>query len=267
MRKIHKLTALLALCLVFSVVIGTFAYFSDRVAVNAAVSVVGGDNDGDGKDDPAVDIEPAIDPNADPDDPNKPDPDDPDHPYVDPTPNNPDDDLTNWWAYLNSIANVNFNPGDKMTLNFYMRNEGHLDAKIRETFIITSDIAFTDAAYTAASRNTVFNPTTCDLEFELCSSVKAGPFGGFASDAVSGMTFTKLNDKQYKVTIQESSIAKASSAAKQYYLVFDAYSGNDFQGAKVTIDYLAEAMQANGDWVTAATGTWGPSGENAVPAA
>jgi len=267
MRKLHKLTALLALCLVFSVVIGTFAYFSDRVETNASISVVGGDHDGDGTKDPVVDIEPDIDPDAEPDDPNKPDPDDPNNPYVDPTPNDPDDDLTNWWAYLNSIAKVNFNPGDKMTLNFYMRNEGHLDAKIRETFIVTSEVAFTDAAFKAVAKNSVFNPANTAPEFELCSAVKAGPFGGFATDAFSGMTFTKLNDKQYKVTIAESAIAKDSFAAKKYYLVFDAYSDNIFQGAKVTIDYLAEAMQANGDWVTAATATWTPSGEKAVPAA
>jgi len=154
-----------------------------------------------------------------------------------------------------------------MTLNFHMNNEGHLDAKVRETFLITSDEAFTNAAYKAIANNATFNPAAVAPEFELCSSIKAGTFGGFATDGAANMTFTKISDKQYKVTVAESSIAKGTYAAKKYYLVFDAMSDNTFQGAKVTIDYMAEAMQANGDWVTAATATWTPSGDKAVPAA
>ena len=236
---INKLTMILVVALAVCVLVGALAYFTDIVQQDASITTL----------DHAVDIEPEPDPSVDPDDPTKPDPED----YEDPTPNDPTDDLTNWWAYLNSKAMVNYNPGDKMTLDFILENTGALDVKVRETFVITSSVPMTDGA----------------PEFRLYTAVGKNAFGSWMGTAEVGVTMTKISDTQYKYTIAESSLAAGANTAKDYYIVFAGSADNDFQAAVCTVDYLAEAMQADGDWVTAATGSVQLGGANyaAVPAA
>lgn len=247
MRKIKsKLSLCLALLLVVSCVAGSLAYFSDRVTAQAQVSTM----------DDAISITPEEDPTIDPDDPDK-DPSDPDDPYVDPTPDIPDDDLANWWAYLNSIAINNFNPGDKMSLGYKLVNDGKLDVKIRETFVITS------------SEEMTFNSNGMGEQFALCTGTAAFQYGGVEASTFTGMTFTKLSDTQYKVTIDGSELAQGASASKAYFLVFAPTADNDFQGATCEINYLVEAMQADGDWATVVTSSLVMNGHSveAVPAA
>ena len=255
MRKINKLNAVLAVCLVLTLMVGTFAYFTDRVDyVDASLRTM---------DENGVNIEPEKDPTVTPDDPSNPDKpggtDSPENWEDDVTPDDPSDDLTQWWAYLNSRAIKNFNPADRMTLSFKMANKGELDVKMRETFIVT---------ISNTTQKLTFNGND-PKEFKLCTGTKAGAFGGYAADATTGMTFTKISDTKYKVTVADTTIAKGTSAAKSYFLVFDGSCGNGWQGAQVTIDYLAEAMQSNGDWITAATGSLTMGGQDltVVPAA
>jgi len=239
--SMNKATAILAVFLVLCLMIGSLAFFTDRISTTANMSTV----------DNALDIIPEKDPTVDPDDPtnpNKPggnvDPDD----YEDPTPNDPDDDLTNWWAYLNSKAMKNFNPGDKMTLNFKMSNKGNLGVDMRETFVITSNV----------------DMTANDPEFCLFTDVSQNAdTKEWTGTQVAG-TMTKISNKEYKFVIAESNIAAGASADKDYYVVFAGESGNKFQGATCTVDYLAEAMQEDGNWATAATATLTLGGSNTV---
>lgn len=235
MRNIkNKLSFVLAILLLVTCVIGSLAYFSDRVTEQAEVSVMSN----------AVNIDPDPDPEIDPG-------------YTEPTPNDPNDDLTAWWAHLNSTAKVNFNPGDKMDLSYVLKNKGALDIKVRETFIVTSSKAMT------------FDSSNRGKEFTLCTKYAPVSTGGIAASEYTGMTFTKLSNTQYKVTVAGSELAVSGSAAKDYYLVFAPTADNTWQKATCTVDYVVEAMQADGDWATVTTGQLTLNGQNinAVPAA
>lgn len=249
MKKIaSKANKTLLLILALSLLVGSFAYFTDRVSTDASISTVSN----------GVDITPLPDPSVDPDDPTKPDPED----YEDPTPDNPDDDLTNWWAYLNSRAKVNFNPGDKMTLNYILKNSGTLAVDVRETFIVTSS-----------------KPLSEPPEFRLFTSFTNDLAGANFGDAVV-VSEERLDSQHYKYVVaphvlssDEETIGGAPiQEEKDYYLVFDALSSNNFQGATCTIDYVVEAKQHTDsaeDWITAATGTLTLNGFdlNVVPSA
>lgn len=242
MSKKQKATVAATVALIGALLVsGSLAYFTDRVDTQAQVSVT----------DNAVNIEPTPDPEAIPDDPTK----DPEK-YEDPTPDDPTDDLTNWWAWLNSVAKGNFNPGDKMDLSFKLANKGNLDVKVRETFVITS------------SKPLTFDEFNRGKEFTLCTGYEDYTYGGVAASEYAGMTFTKLSDTQYKVTVDGSELAASDSAAKDYFIVFAPTADNTWQKATCTVDYVVEAMQANGDWATVATAELNLNGHtvNAVPA-
>ena len=220
--------------LLLTLLVGTLAYYTDRVSSTASVTTV---SDG-------VDITPLPDPTAKPDDPTQPDPED----YEDPTPNDPDDDLANWWLYLNSRAKVNFNPGDKMTLDYILKNSGTLAVDVRETFIVTST-----------------EPLSEKPEFRLFTSYTTDNAGAHFGDEVV-VTEERLDDKHYKYTVASHVLSSESETIennpvqeeKNYYLVFDALSSNDFQAATCKVDYVVEAKQHSDDaddWAIAATGS------------
>lgn len=241
--------------LALTLLIGTFAYFADRVSTTASISTVGAGEDGKS----VVEITPLPDPTVEPDDPNLPGPGD----YEDETPENPEDDLTNWWAYLNSKAKVNFNPGDKMTLNYILKNSGILAVDVRETFIVTSSKPLSDTP-----------------EFRLFTSVTNDTAGANFGDTVV-VSEEKLDDTHYKYVVAPYTLNSATDTVdgvneternREYYLVFDALSSNDFQGAVCSIDYVVEAKQhtdSDADWTIAATGSLAFDGYsiNVVPAA
>lgn len=237
--RFRKASALFTALALIICLVGTMAYFTDRIESKATITTT---SDG-------VIITPTPDPNVEPDDPDKP-------PFVDPTPSDPDDDLTNWWAYLNSKANVNFNPGDKMTLNYKLVNESTMAVDIRETFIITSSVPMTEGAPEFAL-------------YTACGNGKYGGFEGTALAAPAGATVTteKLSATQYKYVVKYYTLSGKTETVgsnpvelgRQYYVVFAGGSSNDFQGAKCSVDYVVEAKQhsagGEADWVVAATGT------------
>ena len=239
MRKInlHKLTAILAVVALLVCVVGTLAYYTDRVEGNASINTVKN----------GVDIEPNPDPTVEPDDPTKPDPED----YKDPTPNDPTDDLTNWWIYLNSRAMANFNPGDKMTLNYILSNVGDLAVDVRETFIVTSSV-----------------PLSGVPEFRLFSSFTNDAAGAnIGVEVVTNEARIDGTTYQYKYTVEPYILSSEKETVgsapvelgREYYLVFAAGSGNEFQGATCTVEYVVEAKQHSeggaADWQIATTGT------------
>lgn len=93
-------------------VVSMFAYFTDRVATNATVTVA----------------EKSADLTTDPDDPNH------------------TDDLSGKWAEVNAEALANYNPGDKVDLGFALQNSGSQALDVRETFFITSSVDLTEAS-------------------------------------------------------------------------------------------------------------------------
>ena len=249
--KLIKPTLLIASLALLFFLVGSLAYFTDREETGGSLSTVK----------KGVDIQPEPDPSAEPDDPdnpNKPGGDKDPKDYEDPTPNDPSDDLENWWMYLNSRATVNFNPGDKMTLSYILANQGDLAVDVRETFIITSSV-----------------PLSAVPEFRLYTAVDkddAGAFYGIAANVVSNETAIPGADGTYiyKYTVNPyilSSEAQLISKdegnnypikiGREYFLVFAATAGNEFQAATCTVEYIVEAKQhtdgGEEDWVIATT--------------
>lgn len=226
-----------------SLLAGTLSYFTDREMADAEITTSGAEKQ-------AVDIQANPDPSVTPDDPTKP-------PFEDPTPDDTSDDLTNWWTYVNSTAMANFNPGDKLTLDFSMDNVGELAVDVRETFFVSSS-----------------EPLSAAPEFRLFSSYSEDANGSNEGDEVV-LEEERISDTLYKYTIAPYSLSSedesltenpATKAAKKYYLVFDEDSSNAFQGAGCRIDYVAEAKQhtlgGDADWVTAATAQIQVGGQN-----
>jgi len=220
MRKNMKLTGLMAIVTVMALLIGTLAFFTDRVTANAEATTMSG----------AVDIVP-----------------------VNPTDNTKEIDLTTYWGSVagNATAKVNYNPGDRFDLSYDLKNKGELSVKTRETFVITSSVAMTDGA----------------PEFALCTSTSAGTYGGYKA---SSSLATKVSSTVYKYTVENNTpMAPDSVVDKAYFVVFNENAGNNFQGAKCTVNYLVEALQSDGTWATVTTAAFNLGGQTvqAVPAA
>lgn len=124
MRKIKnmKLSGMLALAMAVVLLVGSLAYFTDRITTKATISTIGADI----TTDPGTDYE---------------------------------DDLTAKWLAFNAAPKANFNPGDKVDLSYTLANTGDLAMDIRETFIVTSSKPMKDSApefrlFTAANQDT-----------------------------------------------------------------------------------------------------------------
>lgn len=234
MRKIKnmKISGLLALAMAFVLLVGSLAYFTDRVTKNATFNTA------------TVSITP---------DPETP-PADPEH---------PENKLTAKWLAVNATALANFNPGDKLDLSYKLANTGELAVDVRETFVITSSkplsatpefrlfsTVSTDTAGANVGGDVVVTEEKIDST-HYKYTVAAYTLNG-SDETVSGTTVTAVD--------------------KAYFLVFDKTASNAFQGAKCTVDYVVEAKQhstGTDDWATAATGsvTLGNQTIDAVPAA
>lgn len=108
---IKRINPILSIALALILVVGTFAFFTDRVEGSATVSTAAGINI-----------------TTDPDDPIY------------------EDELEGKWAAINAGPFTIFNPGDQADLSFILANEGELAVDVRETFIVTSSVALKDGA-------------------------------------------------------------------------------------------------------------------------
>lgn len=106
-----KALILLGLALMLGIV-SMFAYFTDRVATDATITVA----------------ENSAEITTDPTDPE----------YK--------DDLSGKWAAVNEEALANYNPGDKVDLGFALQNSGSQALDVRETFFITSSVDLTESS-------------------------------------------------------------------------------------------------------------------------
>lgn len=236
MRKIKnmKLTGLLALAMMLVLLVGSLAYFTDRIGKDASFSTISN----------GVVIDP--------------DPDDPD-------PEDPEKKLSIKWANVNAQALANFNPGDKVDLSYKLANTGELAVDVRETFVITSSKAMKDGA----PQFRLFSNVTSDAAgANVGGNVVVTEKKIDATHYMYTIATYSLNGSDETI-----SGVSATSVDKAYYVVFDKTAGNDFQGTTCTIDYLVEAKQhsdgGDADWATAATGnlTLGGQAVKVVPAA
>lgn len=112
MRKNMRLTSVMAIVTVMALLIGSLAFFTDRVAAKATVTTMP----------TAVDIVPV----------------DPDDPTVE------IDDLSEFWAEGNATVLANYNPADYFDLSYTLKNKGSMPVTVRETIVITSNQAMAD---------------------------------------------------------------------------------------------------------------------------
>ena len=241
----------------------TTAFFTDRVTGDFGGEegvAVGGDN--------PIDIVPN-------DDGKNPSPTDPTHPKDQQDGSNAkdgttDETISNRWARLNPIALKNLNPGDEIALPIQLYNGGDFAVDVRETITVTSSVPLTQNKLD-------------DLEFRLRSaSNNARSYNNFvatdsygAYDAADGndVTVEQVSANKVVYSIPAHKMETKAEIIRDFYLVFDKDAKNTFQGATVTVDYIAEAKQTNNNdpskgWETIVkeTITVGKTQQDVVPA-
>ncbi len=177
-----------------------------------------------------------------------------------PTAGTVDLDITDF--KLNGVAAAtgvsDFCPGQGVAITYNVVNSGNKAVDVKETLVLTV------LSSTLAAKNL----TTATPEFKLYSSgVTIDSTNGNAA-TVSGSAVQVGTISGNKITYSPAEfsldggageVANPASAAKTLYLVFSNEVGNDFVGAQLTLDYMAEAKQhANTDsstWAAARTAT------------
>lgn len=165
--------------------------------------------------------------------------------------------LTESWQDI-----ANFNPGDQADFSYTISNDGNKSIDVRETIVLTSSVPMnaSDQAefelYRAADVEQQANGTYAPKE-------GAEPITTGANRVVSADNQTiKYVIDEYTLNgtgtaAEEESGVNATEQNSDYVLVFGGNAGNEFQGAEVSVNLLAEAKQhRNTDadtWVTVAT--------------
>jgi len=144
-----------------------------------------------------------------------------------------DIELTESWTADNAVAAENFTPGDKLDLTYKLENEGNLNAKVRETFVLTTDKPVTDDFEIYKSTDVV-EDTTTGLWVKASSSVN--PIEVRRSEAYG--TGTKIT---YEVP--EHILDKESEEEYKLVILFKADAKNEIKGTNVKLEYIAQAIQ------------------------
>ena len=200
--------------------------------------------------------------------------------------------LTQDWAGDNETALSHFAPGDILDLNYTLTNDSTLAAKVREKFVITSDKAIpadtfqiwvkSDLVKSASglwapaddtkSPVATLNDSTWAADkyatYTLPQFVLDGDHDdqkGFADRIATPNTDASDDDMIYA----------NNSELDHYVILFNKNAVNSVGGAKITVKYMAEAMQhlgtgaeGNADkWAVVADAeyTFLPGVEKAVP--
>lgn len=142
------------------------------------------------------------------------------------------------------------NPGDQRVINYGLTNTGNKSVDVREKIVLTSSVAMDKAA--AQAEFEIYN--AADVEF-------VDGRGYQPKDGASPLAVRSISDNGLQITydipeyvlngnedfgddareIEDGVTTDSNDGA--YILVFKGASSNDFQGASVTIDILAEAKQ------------------------
>lgn len=231
MRKIKnmKLTGLLALAMMLVLLVGSLAYFTDRISKDASFSTISNGV------------------------------------VIDPDPDVPGKDLSAKWANANAEALANFNPGDKVDLSYKLANTGELAVDVRETFVIASSKEMKDNApqfrlfstvsQDAAGANVGGNVVVTEKKIDSTHykyTITAYSLNG-SDETVTGVTATSMDKVYYLVFDKTADNTFQGATCTIDYLV----------------EVKQHSAGGDADWVTAATGdlTLGGQAVKAVPAA
>lgn len=144
-----------------------------------------------------------------------------------------DIELTESWTADNAVAAENFTPGDKLLLNYKLKNEGNLNAKVRETFVITTDKPVTDEFEIYKSSDVVVDNTT---GFWVKANDSVKPIEVRSTERFG--TGTKIT---YEVP--ERILNKETEETYNLVLLFNDDATNEIKGTNVKVEYLAQAIQ------------------------
>ena len=143
---------------------------------------------------------------------------------------------------------ANFNPGDIADLSYEISSVGNKSIDVREKFVITSDTVLTDAAqseFEIYARADV----TQDSNGAYLPNPGAEPIS-IGEDRIvgqNGKTITyvldeyTLNGSGENAEVEDG--ISATEKESEFVLVFNKDAVNDYQGAEVSVNYLAEAKQ------------------------
>lgn len=200
-----KISLILAVVCVCALVVGSFAYFTDRYEASADAKTAS--------------IKDIIQVTPDPDDK------DPDK--------NPDDKLEHVWEENNKDDKDPFvEPGDDKDLSFDLVNIGKGAIDVKETFILTSSVPL--------SSSDLENGL---LEFRLYSATSPDTYGAAVGQGKIAVEEISADRTQVKYSIPAFTLAPNANKAQTYKLVFDRAAGNKFQGATCKVEFLCEMRQ------------------------
>lgn len=161
--------------------------------------------------------------------------------------------MTADWA-----TETNAVPGFKYDLGYSISNSGNKSADVRETIVLRSSLAFTSKD---AAEFKIYKSTDVEQDASGAYVPKNGASTVGTATLTDSKTITyKLDEYVLNGTGANAETENGISSNKadfSYVIIFDKAADNDWLGATVTVDYLAEAKQhRNTDantWATVAT--------------
>ena len=149
--------------------------------------------------------------------------------------------LTESWTEAKDVK-----PGYSHDLSYTLANEGNKSADVRETFVITSNVPFSDLDADASATLYEFEIYNGDALIDanrVLGSYEADKNNDGANETYYTITYKPaefvLNGSGDNAEID----AASDTVTHDYDLILSALTGNSFQGASITVDYLAEAKQ------------------------
>ena len=136
------------------------------------------------------------------------------------------------WISDNAETAKNFTPGDKLLLSYSLENKGNLDAKVKETFVVTTDKAVTN-----------------EFEIYAASDVEKDSTSGLWVVKASASPIKVRTSEAYgtgtKITYEIPQFVLDATGKKTFDLVllFNKDSKNSVKGTNITVEYIAQALQ------------------------
>ena len=179
--------------------------------------------------------------------------------------------LTQSWVADNAEVAEEYAPGDILNLDYTLKNTGSLSTDIRETFVITGDMAIDGIFDIYAAEDVQQDPQThLWAPKDGASPIAVRNVSTYTADKDNN----NVNETYYTIAyeipeltvdgseeIGDATASKPGSAISgamktgDYVLLFDQDASNDIQGANLTVEYMAQGLQhrntGNDTWADA----------------
>lgn len=140
--------------------------------------------------------------------------------------------LSQTWAADNTAVAASYKPGTALKLNYTLSNKGNLEAEVKEMFVISCSEVLGEGA---ARQFDLYKEGTIVVDANGNVTSITGPAMPVEYDNAKKVLTYKIADH---------TIGAGSAADDCYYLVFNQNADNSFQEVDVTVEYMAQALQA-----------------------